>query len=116
MNALQFVRNIWTLKGQAEQHADANIQAQAAYTAGASLPEIIDAYTGRTSAAADDGAALALLMALGEMRNTAYNAAEILRGSIAIAEATARQLDGVVEALDHLVYRPLRDVLETPDA
>lgn len=111
---IEFVRQVVALQKQASANLDAWDQAQASYAAGGTLPEVILAYTGTTEAKVDDGATAAVLGALGELRQTAYNAAQILRGTVAIAEGVARQLDGLVETLDAAVVSPLRDVLEEP--
>lgn len=108
----EFIRNLISLKNQASQVADAQAKAVAAYNGNCLLPHIIDVYTGSTITPADDGARAAVMTALDEVREVARNGAELLRGAVAIAEATALQLEAVEQLIQRLEKEPLKKVLE----
>lgn len=109
---LDLIQKLVTLKKQAEQNVNAWEHAQIAYDRGASLPGLLRVYTGITDAPADDRADDAVLAVLGELKQTVYNASEVLKGAVAIAQGTVTQLDSLFEFLAAAESKPLKNLLE----
>ena len=110
------LRKLWAATQQAGQHADAWHHAQIAYARGATLPGILRVYAGVTPDKADDAADDAAQAILGEFKQSVYNASELLKGNIALAQGFAGQLDGLYGFLDRAEKAPLRELLEKTDA
>lgn len=109
---IDFLRKAFRLGRQATQNVEAASAMEAAYAHYKPLPAVLRAFSGATEAKADDSADEAVLAALGQLKQTAYNGAQILRGLIPLIEGIAAQCDEVYEFLDKAEREPLKELLE----
>lgn len=109
---IEFLKQAWKLSRQAKENVDGAGAAEAAYEARRALPDVLRAYSGQTKATADDGADEAVLAAIGQAKQSAYNAAQILRGLAPLVEGLAAQADEVYAFLERAEKEPLKDLLE----
>lgn len=116
---VQSLRTLWALKQQADakvalvgENLSAWDHAVAAYERGASLPGIVRVYGGVTESAVDDHAARAVEDVLGELKQAAFNGAELMRGNAAMLIGLAAQLDGLYAFLDVAEQGSLKKLLE----
>lgn len=109
---IEFLKQAWKLSRQAKENVDGAGAAEAAYEARRTLPDVLRAYSGQTKAKADDRADEAVLAAIGQAKQSAYNAAQILRGLAPLVEGLAAQADEVYAFLERAEKEPLKDLLE----
>lgn len=119
---LEYIRRILALKKKAdsklatvEQGIGAYDHAVIAYERGASLPGILRVFAGVTESKADDKADDAVLALLGELKQTIFNASEILKANAAMLNGVASQLDGLRDVFQEAEKSSLKKVLEGDD-
>ena len=112
MEILKTVRKVMALKKQADQNLTSWEHVKKAYFRDATLPGLFRIFAFGTETKIDDKLDDAALAALGELKQTIFNASQVLRGAVAIAEGTASQLDGLFEFLDKAEKGSLRALLE----
>lgn len=112
MSLVTFIQQAWRLSRKAKENVEAVSLAEAAYDARRALPDVLRAYSGQTRSKVDDGADKAVLAAIGQAKQSAYNAAQILRGLAPLIEGLAAQADEVYAFLERAEKEPLKDLLE----
>lgn len=117
-----FIGRVLRLKKEIESKADlveenfsAWDHAVIAYNRGATLPGCLRIFAGITEAKSDDKLDDAVLVLLGEAKQSVYNASELMRANAGLINGFADQLDSLFEALDRAEREPLKQVLEGGD-
>jgi hypothetical protein len=109
---ISFLKDLFRLSRKAKENVKAASTAEAAYDRSQTLPDVLRAFAGQTTTKGDDQIDEAVLAALGQIKQSAYNGSQILRGLIPLLEGLAVQCDEVYEFLDRAEREPLKDILE----